>query len=90
MSLQCETCGQPSDEISIARGADVSFEKMCFYLPFVTKLLGVEHHFINLIPVIFSEKNGEGTNILVVIDDEGTHIIKLDLLDKEMETPLVH
>ena len=87
----CEECGTDDDDvITIARGEDVSFESMCRYLPKITKLLGIQNKAINIIPIVFSERNGEGTNILVLLDEDGTHIIKLDLLDKEMVNDLVH
>lgn len=87
----CEECGTDEQEqVTIARGENVSFKDMCQYLPTVMRLLEIENKSINLIPIIFSERNGEGTNILVVLDDEGTHIIQLDLLDKEIEKNLLH
>ena len=87
----CEECDNLQDaSIAIARGEDVSFEDLCYYLPHIIKHWETSNRSINLIPIIFSEKNGNGTNIIVILDDEGTHIIDIDELDKELQNELIH
>ena len=87
----CERCDDIADDsIAIARGEGVTFERMCHYLPTVIEALGFENRPINLIPIIFSKKNNQGTNIIVILDDEGTHVVDLAALDMEIQNELVH
>ena len=87
----CERCDDIADDsIAIARGDGVTFERMCHYLPTVIKALGFENRPINLIPILFSKKNNHGTNIIVILDDEGTHVVNLAALDMETQNELIH
>jgi len=87
----CEECDNIQDtSIAVARGEDVSFEDLCYYLPHILQNRDIRNRSINIIPIIYSERNGNGTNIIVILDDDGTYIVDIDQLDKELQNELIH